>query len=115
MPVMLDSHEIAQLDAWLHRSRGQTFDVVIAGRIFGGRSGEAPQQPDSYQITPDRLQFFFAGGLEVPFVQPDGTRMTLRQGGTERLIILRPDSLIAESDGSLRISRAEEVIFGWHY
>ena len=28
---------------------------------------------------------------------------------------LRPDSLIAESDGSLRISRAEEVIFGWHY
>jgi len=112
---MLNSHDIAQLDSWLDRSRGQTFDVVIAGRIFGGRSGEAPQQPNSYQITPDGLQIFFASGVEVQFVQPDGTRMTLRQGGTERLIILRPDSLIAESDGSLQIGRAEEVIFGWHY
>ena len=112
---MLHPHEIAQLDSWQHASRGHTFDVVIAGRIFGGRSGEAPQRPESYQITPDGLRLFFGGGIEVPFAQADGTRMMLRQGGTERLVVLRPDSLITESDGSLQLGRAEEVIFGWHY
>ena len=78
---MLHPHEIAQLDSWQHASRGHTFDVVIAGRIFGGRSGEAPQRPESYEITPDGLLLFFGGGVEVPFVQADGTRVMLRQGG----------------------------------
>jgi hypothetical protein len=111
---MLQSHEIAQLDSWLHASRGHTF-VVIAGRVFGGRPGEAPQRPEAYQITPDGLLLFFGGAVEAPFVQADGSPAMLRQGGTERLVLLRPSAVSTESDGSLRIGRAEEAIFGWHY
>jgi hypothetical protein len=112
---MLSPQEIALLDAWLARARGHSFDLVIAGRIFGGRPGESPQRPERYTLTAEGLVLHFGGAMVVPFTEPDGSTHPLRQGGTERLSLVQPSGLSHSSDGALRIDRAEEACFGWHY
>lgn len=112
---MLSPQEIALLDAWLKSARGHAFDLVIAGRIFGGRAGESPQRPEAYIVTAEGLVLQFGGATVVPFTELDGRRHPLRQGGTERLTLARPSGLSVDAGGSLQIARAAEARFGWHY
>lgn len=112
---MLTPQEIALLDAWLASARGRSFDVVLAGKIFGGRPGEAPQWPEAYERVADGLALQFGGGRDVLMTERDGSRHPLRQGGTERLVVIRPAGISAGPDGSLAVARAEEARFGWHY
>jgi hypothetical protein len=112
---MLSPQEIAVLDEWLANARGHSFDLVIAGRIFGGRPGESPQWPETYTLTTDGLVLHFGGGMVLPFTEPDGSRHPLRQGGTERLTLIQPSGLRQGTEGALAILRVAEVGFGWHY
>ena len=82
-----------KIEKWVSANRNKKFNVVIGGHIFGGRYGESPQTPESFDITEE--------GLSICF------------NTTERLTIKKPRIIIAFF-GNIYILFADEVIFGWH-
>ena len=70
-------------------------DIVMAGRIFGGRYGESTQQPESF--------FCGANFLRINF-EP-----------YEILTIFNPGEVSLDQDMDLVIDTASEVRFGWYY
>jgi hypothetical protein len=81
------------LNAWFELNLGKTFDVVLAGRVFGGRYGESLQKLQDATL--------------------EGEMLRLRFNTTELMTILEPRSIIFEANG-LSIGRAKMVEFGWH-
>ena len=82
-----------RIDRWLSRSQDRQFNIVIGGRIFGGRYGESPQVPKSVEKTDDTL--------------------VLRFNTTEKLIIEKPKCVLSLF-GNLYVLFAAKVIWGWH-
>jgi len=89
---MVDEPTIGE---WLDSKRNAYCDVIIAGRVFGGRHGESSQQPKAYSI--------------------DGNLVTVRFGTTERLVITDPSAFSIGTDGQLIVPTASHVSWGWHY
>jgi hypothetical protein len=85
----------ARLRVRIDRFRDSPFDLVIAGRTFGGRAGESPQRLSSASIEDDTLVVRFAP--------------------TEVLTVVRPARLEIGRRGGLTVRDAAEVSFGWHF
>jgi len=85
----------ALLSAWLSSNRHRFVDVIIGGRVFGGRYGESPQQPRKGEIRGDTL--------------------TIRFATTERLIVIGSSEPLIGQDSELIIPSAVSATFGWHY
>jgi hypothetical protein len=85
----------ARLRTWVERYRGSYFDLLIAGRCFGGRAGESPQRLANASIE-------------------DGT-LVVRFEPTEQLTVVRPSALEIGRRGDLTVPDAAEVSFGWHF
>lgn len=83
------------LEEWFAEHRDQYLDLIIAGRIFGGRHGESMQQPRAYDFDDSVLQIRFAT--------------------TEQLIVHNPSGFQRGEYGQLIIPRATRAVFGWHY
>lgn len=49
------------LEQLLTRKRISYVDITIAGRVIGGRLGEAPQHPTAYQTAGTLLVFSLTG------------------------------------------------------
>jgi len=82
------------LEKWFGKKYGQYVEIVLAGRVFGGRVGESPQRVRAFQWIDDIL--------------------VVRFKTTERLVITGiADVNIGDCD-ALVIS-AEDARFGWHY
>jgi hypothetical protein len=89
-------HSVASLNdlnAWCELNLGKSFDLVLAGRVFGGRYGESLQKLNDVTL--------------------DGEKLHLRFNTTEMMTILEPRSISFEANG-LSIERAKKVEFGWH-
>jgi hypothetical protein len=84
-----------RLDAWLLRCEGTSFDLVIAGRHFGGRAGESPQKLREACL--------------------DATSLIIRFEPTELLTVVRPRAVAIGRGGDLTVRDAAEVAFGWHF
>ena len=82
-----------KIEKWLSGNRNKQFNIVVGGHIFGGRYGESPQTPKSFEITDE--------GLSINF------------NTTEKLTIKKPRIIIAFFS-NIYILSANEVIFGWH-
>jgi hypothetical protein len=87
---------------------------VIAGKIIGGKPGEAPQEPEAYTITEDGFVLHFGGTYLVTLTEPDGTEHMNRQRGTETLAVIHPSAVQISPAGDLIVPRAGEARFGWH-
>ena len=83
------------LTEWFAEKRGSYVDVIIAGRVFGGRHGESPQQPQACEF--------------------DGSALRIGFGTTEQLIVDQPSGFQRGRDGELVIPYAARAVFGWHY
>jgi hypothetical protein len=81
------------LNAWRELNLGKSFDLVLAGRVFGGRYGESLQKLKDVTLEGEKLQ--------------------LRFNTTEMLTVLEPRNISFEENG-LSIGRAKKVEFGWH-
>ena len=90
----MDDAGLQLIEEWFAEHRGKSATLILAGRIFGGRYGESPQTPQSYHFESDTLQITF--------------------DATELLTIRRPKDAKLGRGGSLLLSRAEFVSFGWH-
>ncbi len=89
-------HSIASptdLNAWCKLNVGKSFDLVLAGRVFGGRYGESLQKLKDATLEDEKLQ--------------------LRFNTSEILIILEAENISFEESG-LSIGKAKNVEFGWH-
>lgn len=80
---------------WLRLNLDHYRDIVLCGRVFGGRHGESPQLPRRYSCDKDVLRLYFAT--------------------TEVLTVVSFASPFIHADGSLVIPDAHSVTFGWHY
>jgi len=83
------------IELWLQEHCGAWVDVEIAGRVFGGRHGESPQQPREFQFSGDTLVILF--------------------NTTERLTVIRPQGLGIGRDRELIIQDGESATWEWHY
>ena len=83
------------LKNWFDERRGIPHDLIIAGRVFGGRHGESMQQP---------REFVFHSGF-----------LALKFATTELLIVEDPSEFCRGQEGQLVIPHASKAIFGWHY
>jgi hypothetical protein len=83
------------LEDWFAEHRDQHLDVIIAGRIFGGRHGESMQRPREFEF--------------------DGTTLQIRFATTEKLTVENALDIQLGEYGQLIIPRASRVVFGWHY
>ena len=83
------------LKEWFADHRKRYLDVIIAGRIFGGRHGESMQCPTGYDC--------------------DETVLAIRFATTERLIVDHPSDVQRGEFGQLIIPHATKAVFGWHY
>jgi hypothetical protein len=83
------------LDRWFQKKREMWVDIVIAGRIFGGRHGESPQEPKTYELTSQGL--------------------LLRFSTTETLVVVGPESVMIGNCGELIVPSARKAVWGWHY
>jgi hypothetical protein len=81
------------LRSWSESHVGQSFDVVLAGTVFGGRYGESPQ-------TLRQATF-------------EGETLCLMFNTTEKLTIIEPREVILVTHG-LSVAKAAVVEFGWH-
>ncbi|MEL7500769.1 MAG: hypothetical protein AAFN77_24465 [Planctomycetota bacterium] len=84
-----------ELNDWFSEHRNQFLDVIIAGRVFGGRHGESPQ-------SLRELEF-------------DGSTVLIRFATTETLTIETPSAFLRGEYGQLIIPHASRIVFGWHY
>ena len=82
------------LFAWVPRQRERWLNLWIAGRVFGGRPGEAP--------------------LEIANATFDGATARLYFDGGEVLVVERPSEFVT-ADGGLTIPDAIQVRFGWYW
>ncbi len=89
---MLDTSII---EDWLLAKLGKSVDVIIAGRVFGGRRGESLQEPKRHEVRDGKLLIYF--------------------GSTETLVVDAPDCVRVNEDEELIIPHAEGVVWGWHY
>ena len=112
---MMNAEETRRLTDWLDRARGHSFDVIIARRVFGGKPGEAPQWPHDVSLTTNGFILQFGGGHDLEITLLDGSRQSVRSGGTERLEVINPAGIEIGPDGALLVAVADEVRFGWHY
>jgi len=80
---------------WLTANRDACVDVVIAGRIFGGRHGESPQTPKRWTQSDDAVTIHF--------------------GTTELLTITQPSAFTLGEHSQLLVPHATSVLWGWHY
>jgi hypothetical protein len=83
------------LDNWISKKRGESVSIVLAGRIFGGRYGESPQEPKGYEYGNNTL--------------------TIRFGTTELLELVEPESVSIGPHHELAIPRAKSAVWCWHY
>ena len=81
------------LNTWFELNLGKSFDLVLAGKVFGGRYGESPQKLKGATLEGEKLQLQF--------------------NKTETMTILEPRYVSFEENG-LCIERAKIVEFGWH-
>ena len=84
-----------RLAAWFTDRRNEYCDLIVAGRIFGGRHGESMQQPTEYDY--------------------DGTVLVVNFATTERLAVHSPSEFERGEHGQLIIPRGAKAVFGWHY
>jgi glyoxylate carboligase len=82
------------LKEWL-KLKPQYVDIIMAGRIFGGRFGESSQQPESFFCGDKFLRINFD-----PY---------------EILTVFNPREVNLNQDDDLVIVTASEVRFGWYY
>lgn len=59
-----------EAEAWLADRRGQCFDVVLRGSVFGGRYGESSQEIEAATSNGDELHIKFRSGLALEVVRP---------------------------------------------
>jgi hypothetical protein len=111
----MDSMVTDLLTRWLQQIRGRTVDVIMAGQYFGGKRGEAPQAPETYTIPEEGFTLHFGGAYEYVSTALDGSKHTVREGGTERLEVIHPSGLSIPTEGTLMVAAADEVQFGWHF
>lgn len=83
------------LDRWLSATRNSALSVIIAGRVFGGRYGEAPQQPRLLCV--------------------EGANLTICFNTTERLVVTDPSGIRLGEYQQLIVRDASQVTWGWHY
>jgi hypothetical protein len=83
------------LEKWFAEQRDQYVDVMIAGRIFGGRHGESMQQVRGCRF--------------------DGSVLTIQFATTEQLIVDQPSDFHRGRSGQLIVPHARRAAFGWHY
>jgi hypothetical protein len=103
------------LTNWIEQFRGRVVDVIIAGRYFGGKPGESPQQVEAWGAMEQGFTIHFGGGHDLPITKPDGTTELTRVGGTERLEVIQPSGISIGADGALLVEAADEARFGWHF
>jgi|YNPNPStandDraft_1061719.scaffolds.fasta_scaffold213042_1 hypothetical protein len=82
------------LEKWFREQQGKYVEIIIAGRVFGGRVGESPQRVRAFQWLGDAL--------------------CVRFETTERLVIVGIKDISIGDYDALIIS-AEDARFGWHY
>ena len=80
---------------WVEANKGNGIDIVIAGRVFGGRHGESPQIPKEFSYVDEILKMQF--------------------NTTELLTIINPSDIVLGEYEQLIIPNASEVVWGWHY
>jgi hypothetical protein len=113
---MNNQHVAVLLATWLTRAKDKLFDIVIAGKVFGGRPGEAPQTPREFTLTGDGFVIHFGGGHSVTITDATGrTGPTIQVGGTETLTVIHPSGVSIGPAGELVVTSADEVRFGWHF
>ena len=83
------------LREWLSSNQGKYVDVIIAGRVIGGRLQESPQTPRELVVGDDSF--------------------TLRFATTEILVVRNPSGFVLGEYGQLIVPDADEARFGWHY
>jgi len=83
------------LDNWVSQKSGEWVSIVLAGRIFGGRHGESPQEPKEYQYS-NRI-------------------LTIQFGTTESLVVVEPEGVWIDANNELIIPQAKSTMWGWHY
>jgi len=82
------------LEKWFRKKQGQYVEIIIAGRVLGGRVGESPQKVRAIQLIGDVL--------------------LVRFETTERLVVAGiTDMSIGDYDAL--VIAAEDACFGWHY
>ena len=83
-----------KLQKWLKLNNGEYVDVILAGRIFGGRVQESPQRPEKFEVKNGVITIYFKG--------------------PERLRITKPEKIEIGDFNSLIINNAESATFGWY-
>ena len=93
---MTNEIEINRVDflKWIKQTEKVWLNIYIAGQVFGGRPGEAPQTPKDFRIIDDTLLITFSR--------------------TERLWVKKPVDIKIQNN-KLTIHSATVVRWGWHY
>jgi len=98
---------------WFQAVQDEIVDIEIAGRLFGGRRGEAPQYPSVIEIANDQIIIRFKDRfmtLAYPVTHIERVRL-----GTELLTIIHPRGFISNLPLEITISDADIVMFGCHF
>ena len=91
MPNIAEQSEISR---WVAARAGKYADVVIAGRVFGGRYGESPQCIRSARFA--------------------GTSLRIEFDPSEILTILEGEDFHLDPS-TLIVRKVKGIVFGWHY
>ena len=83
------------LKKWCEVNKDNYIDVIIAGRVFGGRHGESPQLPRAFSYKDDILKVKFST--------------------TGHLTVINPTNFILGQYSQLLIPVASKAVWGWHY
>ena len=83
-----------KFEKWIRHNKGKLLDIYISGQVFGGRPGEAPQEPKGFEIIDSTLLINFHGTEKLWIKQPLGISIDKRK---------------------LRVENATEITWGWHY
>ncbi len=58
------------LKKWFEVNKDNYIDVIIAGRVFGGRHGESPQLPRAFSYRDDILKVKFSTTEHLTVINP---------------------------------------------
>lgn len=86
--------DIQAIEYWVVNNRARDLCVHIAGQVFGGKRGEAPQSPERCIAVDDTVIIYFKG--------------------KERLWVKNPEN-ITVADYGLSIEKASVVKWGWYF